>query len=330
MKHQAIIDLLAAGRVANLPSVVSNVVLGCGLGLLTRNFFESDAVFFLPVLAGCLFYLGGCFLNDWKDRDWDAKNRPERALPSGRLSSRLLLTLGTGCSLVGLGLTTLLGHLVFFIGVALLACILIYTWLHKKTAWGVLPMGLARALLYPLGFFSQVPILLSEDIPWLFSAPEVEQILLADKLNQAEVIGVVILGLLSYIAGLSLFARAESQAVVPRTNRVLGLLFLVLPALTHSFHWMPFYPIWNLISLAPFVFFLMLGIRRTRSSVPKGVTTFLASICLLDFIVALPLAVAFLSHETVASTFWQAICFPLVSIAAFLLALLLQRIAPAT
>lgn len=336
MSKQTVIDLLAAGRVANLPSVASNVILGCGLGLFTRDYYQSPPVFVLPVLVGCLMYLGGCFLNDWNDRHWDAERKPERAIPSGRLSARLLLILAGVCFVAGLSLSLLLGTVPCWITLVIFGFIALYAWIHKKTSWGILPMGIARGLLYPLGFFSQAWSGLefygdSASVTALgLSESVAAEMLWSDVLNQGQVVTVIVVGLVSYVAGLSLFARAESQPVVPQTNRWLGILLLSAPLLTHSLHWMPHYPVWNVISLLPFVVMVVFGIRAMGRSVGIGVSTLLASICLVDLIVALPLALAFMAVGFEAEAHPQAVFFPIVSFAAFLLALLLQRVAPAT
>ena len=330
MNRQTFIDLLAAGRVANLPSVVSNVMLGAGLGVLSRNYYLEAPVFILPVVVGCLMYLGGCFLNDWSDRNWDAKNKPERAIPSGRLSAKLLLGLALGCVGFGIASSFFLGLGPFMITWVLFGFIALYTWIHKKSSWGVLPMGCARGLLYPLGFFSQAwPIKEEYDkAPFLEGA--FVQIVNADISNQAWVVLPVFFGLVAYIAGLSLFARAESQPVVPQMNRLLGIIFLCVPASTHSMKWMLNYPFWSSISLIPFVVFVILGIRAMQRSVPKGVSLLLASICLVDFTMAMPLALVFMFPSYPYEVHNQAILFPIVSLSAFVLALILQKVAPAT
>ena len=74
--------LLSTARVANIPSVVSNVWVGVVLGALMRS-YAGDQPPSIPwtsaaatTFAGILLYVGGNFLNDWMDRAWDAEHRP--------------------------------------------------------------------------------------------------------------------------------------------------------------------------------------------------------------------------------------------------------------
>src|SRR5262249_31030499 len=74
---------LALGRVSNLPTVWTNVVAGIALagGSFTRQMAIRLGI------AASLFYVGGMFLNDAFDRGIDARERPERPIPSGRISA---------------------------------------------------------------------------------------------------------------------------------------------------------------------------------------------------------------------------------------------------
>src|SRR5688500_14654717 len=89
-------SLLATLRIANAPSVVSNVWLGIVLGWVIYSVtLRSDEIGWkitgLPVLSGLLLYFAGNLANDWFDLDWDRERRPERALPSGRFQTRSYL-----------------------------------------------------------------------------------------------------------------------------------------------------------------------------------------------------------------------------------------------
>lgn len=54
----------------------------------------------LPVASACLYW-AGMALNDWADRDLDAVERPERPIPSGRVSPGLALGVAGGLSVAG-------------------------------------------------------------------------------------------------------------------------------------------------------------------------------------------------------------------------------------
>ena len=72
---------LQLGRISNLPTVWSNVLVGALLGGATLD----DARLPLLMAAMSLFYVGGMFLNDAFDRTFDARHRPERPIPSGQV-----------------------------------------------------------------------------------------------------------------------------------------------------------------------------------------------------------------------------------------------------
>src|SRR5688572_23543978 len=81
--------LLATLRIANAPSVVSNVFLGFMVGWVgsEHDYWKPGSMEWdratMACLAGVLLYCSGNLANDWFDRKWDAEKRPERALPSG-------------------------------------------------------------------------------------------------------------------------------------------------------------------------------------------------------------------------------------------------------
>ena len=78
---------LRLGRVSNLPTVWTNVLAGI---VLAGGPLEPGTLAAL-VVALSLFYVGGMYLNDAFDRTIDARERPERPIPSGLISAFLLL-----------------------------------------------------------------------------------------------------------------------------------------------------------------------------------------------------------------------------------------------
>ena len=60
-------------------------------------------------LASVSLYWAGMALNDWADRDLDAVERPERPIPSGRVSPRTALVLASGLTATGVGLAAVAG-----------------------------------------------------------------------------------------------------------------------------------------------------------------------------------------------------------------------------
>ncbi|MEM9079590.1 MAG: UbiA family prenyltransferase [Verrucomicrobiota bacterium] len=309
-------------------------MLGCGLGIYARSWEVEVWRLVVPCVVGCLLYLGGCLLNDWWDRKWDSEKKPNRPLPSGRVSGGSVLVSSAICLLGGMAVSAYLSSSAFFVAVGIAVLISVYTAIHKKTAWGVLPMGLCRGFLYLLGFLSQVRTSDESDELGVNQQSVLvdEMIQTMDAVSvmvQATQVAPLVIGMLCFVAGLSLFARAETECIVPRANVVCGIGLMALVIFTHSVNWMRHLPVWNLISLIPFVGVLVWGILRTRKDVGERVSWLLATIALVDFVVALPLGIA-LWQEGFVWGVKEGLVFPTVSIFAFGLALVLQRVAPAT
>lgn len=84
MKARVWLDLARAG---NLPSVAGNVL--AALVLSAPGFaFPAAIPLALAVFAGWLIYAGGATFNDVADAGFDARHRPERAIPRGSLALR--------------------------------------------------------------------------------------------------------------------------------------------------------------------------------------------------------------------------------------------------
>ena len=139
--------LLVLGRVSNLPTVWSN----CLAAWLLTSGLRSGAPawpLLLLLVAGCsALYLGGMFLNDAFDVAFDTIHRPERPIPSGKISRRAVTVFGS--ALIALGIV-LLAPVSGVWAWALAGCILVYNAIHKKTAAGLPVMAGCRALIYPL------------------------------------------------------------------------------------------------------------------------------------------------------------------------------------
>lgn len=106
----------------------------------------------LPLASACL-YAGGMALNDYADRRIDARERPERPIPSGRISARNALTAAAALTVTGLGLSAAGGgRRALAVAVPLAASIWTYDLLAKNNAVsGALTMGACRALDVLLG-----------------------------------------------------------------------------------------------------------------------------------------------------------------------------------
>lgn len=138
--------LLVLGRVSNLPTVWTNCLAGWGLG------GGGDSLWPLLILCwgASLLYIGGMYLNDAFDAQFDRQYRRQRPIPSGAIPEETVWRIGW--SLLGLGVISLatLGLTPAILAVLLAGAIVLYDLLHKALAFSPVLMSLCRLLLYPL------------------------------------------------------------------------------------------------------------------------------------------------------------------------------------
>src|SRR5262245_15143087 len=89
---------LQLGRVSNLPTIWSNVLVG---RVLAGGQPWRPATL-LVMLAVSLLYVGGMYLNDAFDRDIDARERPTRPIPAGLVAANTVFAAGFGLLLAGI------------------------------------------------------------------------------------------------------------------------------------------------------------------------------------------------------------------------------------
>jgi len=95
--------MLAWLRLMRLPAVftaISNVLCGCFISSPDQAPPLSQLGLLVLTTAG--LYLGGMVLNDVFDAALDALERPERPIPSGRISRRAAAVFGTLLLLLGI------------------------------------------------------------------------------------------------------------------------------------------------------------------------------------------------------------------------------------
>ena len=188
--------LLAWLQLLRLPTVFTALAdIVCGF-LVGATVIGEPGWRGLPwlLLSSAGLYLGGMVLNDVFDARLDAVERPERPIPSGRISVQSASVLG--CLLMTVGLVTAslaatrAGHS-FRVAALIAIAVLAYNAILKKTWAGPFGMGICRFLNLSLGASTAVDA--SGDVmSW-----------------QLPVLGVST-GLAVYIAGVTWFARNEA------------------------------------------------------------------------------------------------------------------------
>jgi 4-hydroxybenzoate polyprenyltransferase len=134
-------------RLPNVFTALSDVVAGIVIARGAR--FDPHDLWL--VAATALLYPAGMALNDFFDREEDARDRPERPIPSGRISARAAALFGFGLMAAGVLAAIQSGPASATVGAALALAILIYDGGAKRTFVGPLVMGLCRVLNVVLG-----------------------------------------------------------------------------------------------------------------------------------------------------------------------------------
>ncbi len=281
------------GRVSNLPTVWTNVWAGAILA--GGSILEPLTIWLLVAIS--LFYVGGMYLNDAFDANIDAVERPERPIPAGQVSRRLVFGFGYGMLFVGLGILTGVGLVPdqgtgiwpAIGGIGLAGAVILYNWTHKQSPISPALMGICRALVYvAVGLCLAVPL----PTPVLVGA------------------GL----LLSYLIGLTYVAKHENLGQI---KNLWPLAFLAAPIVygvdliidhPETAPFLAVFLVWMLVCL----FFLR---RRNAGDIPRAVVSLIAGIALFDAMLIAG-----------AGEPWLA----LWAVAAFLLTLVLQRHVPGT
>jgi len=246
--------------------------------------------FALVCLGGTLLYTGGMFLNDAFDVEFDRKYRRERPIITRQVSLGLVWILGTASLCLGWLAFLPLGITAVACASLLVICIVTYDAVHKRTGLAPLLMASCRFLLY------------------LVSAS-------AAQLGAGRAVTWFALALFCYIVGLSYLARVESTGAFVSRWPTLFLFLPIAVALTvggrtRAQFWIAAMaqPIWVLWCLTS-------GFPNVRWFLTGGVAGLLAGIPFVDW-----LAVGCCVSTELG------LAFPTL----FLVALILQRVAPAT
>ncbi|MFD7294023.1 SCO3242 family prenyltransferase [Streptomyces sp. NPDC059897] len=100
----------------------------------------------LAIGASVSLYAAGMALNDWADRDEDARDRPHRPIPSGRVRPAHALAAAGALTGAGLALAHRAGRTTGALATALAATVWAYDLRLKSTPAGPAAMGTARGL----------------------------------------------------------------------------------------------------------------------------------------------------------------------------------------
>jgi 4-hydroxybenzoate polyprenyltransferase len=140
-------------RVANVFTAISNVIAGC---LLTQPTEIAWLPLLMIVVSSACLYESGMVLNDVCDAEIDARERPERPLPSGRVgksTARMAGIILMFCGVISALLASAVGGnwQAGAVAVLLAATIAAYDFGIKNTQFGPVCMGACRSMNILLG-----------------------------------------------------------------------------------------------------------------------------------------------------------------------------------
>lgn len=140
-------------RPANLPTAAADILAGLAISgvFYQLGTWQFPLIYawepLLLVLASVFLYAGGVTLNDVFDADLDTVERPERPIPSGRVSLKQAKILGYSLLLVGVLSAFVAQTVCGIVAVALATAILSYDKYSKHhPIIGPLNMGVCRGL----------------------------------------------------------------------------------------------------------------------------------------------------------------------------------------
>jgi hypothetical protein len=245
--------LLRLGRVSNLPTVWTNVIAGATIANAAANIIDVALV----GLAMTAFYVGGMYLNDFFDRNIDARERPGRPIHVGDISAGAVSAIGFALLAIAAALLARFGLLTVIWGLALAAAIVLYDTWHKGNVFAPVVMGLCRALVY------------------LATGAAV-----SGEIRFALIAGAMALA--AHVIGLTYAAKQENLNQVGRLwplAVLAGPLLLAVPGILSG--WLVVVGC-LLLAAADIAAVRLLAQRAAPDAVPRAVSMLIAAICLVD------------------------------------------------
>lgn len=136
-------------RFPNLFTAIADILAG---GSIAAGTSARGAELFLLVLSSVCIYAAGCVLNDLVDREEDARERPFRPIPSGRISGRRAALMAVLLFVGGLLCAARAGKAALLVAVLLSTLVLLYNTVSKRSDfYGPLNMAGCRSFNLLLG-----------------------------------------------------------------------------------------------------------------------------------------------------------------------------------
>ena len=214
-------------RIPNVFTAMADVTMGF---LFVHASLFPVANFVCLLLGSCFLYSAGMVLNDVYDVEVDTRLRPQRPLPSGRISLGFARQFGYGLLLLGVVFGWLAGYLPGTVvpmawrsgcvASALAVCIVLYDARLKVTLVGPVMMGSCRLLNILLGMSLAPSTLDAGHLWWGFDPSAL----------------IVAGGMGLYVTGVTWFARGEAE-VSRRDRLILAMCIMIVGLVTLA--WFP-------------------------------------------------------------------------------------------
>ena len=166
MSAQQIKNYLTLVRFPNLFTLPSNVFAGY-FSTHIQGVIEIDTIVFISVISACL-YAAGVIFNDLADRQIDHHERPNRPIPSGRISQRNAIILGTLLLVISITVSYFISAGAFTVTLSLIAVILLYDFGLKNSFFGPAVMASTRVMNIILGSSPNLGNMVEGEIDYVF------------------------------------------------------------------------------------------------------------------------------------------------------------------
>jgi 4-hydroxybenzoate polyprenyltransferase len=190
-------------RIPNVFTALADVMMGFAL---VQRKFEPVPAFVCLLVSSALLYTAGMVLNDVFDVEQDRRERPQRPIPSGRISLATARLVGFGMLILGVIVGAAAGFTAGeqsplpwrsgAMAVAVAVCVLLYDGVLKRTLVGPVFMGLCR-------FFN---VLLGASVA---SMDEMHPRLATLHFTNGQLL--VAGAIAVYVFGITIFARTEAS-----------------------------------------------------------------------------------------------------------------------
>jgi len=267
MKNVSIKDYLVLVRLPNLFTLPSNILVGMATVSSLAFSLTSLSQFLLLVTISVLLYCVGIVLNDLYDFDIDKKERPNRPLPSGKISRRSAIVLVAIFSTIALILSLQVSFSTLVISSILFSVIFGYDKYLKNTHAGPFTIASARVM----------NILLGTSV----------SLRSVDSYSQIVTLTFVLIITFVYVSLIGFISRYEVHGFSDNTKLLLpaAIVATVISSII-LFSLMGFFKLESLITLSLFSFIMIISFsriyRRDSGRTQQIVQNMIMSIIVLD------------------------------------------------